>query len=136
MIHLFAMDEQLTKDIESLGFVSAEAFLRWQFTKYLLEESVRLETEIQVYKNKYNCDYETFEKRFSPEHEEVFEEWDDSILWEFLEISLKHTKRLLTDMNTREQAVYSEENIKRGVDPDFLGFNINEEDTDDNSNTI
>ncbi|NER08082.1 MAG: hypothetical protein F6K17_38810 [Okeania sp. SIO3C4] len=108
------MNETLIKEIEALGFVSGEAFLRWQFTKYLLEKSAELEAEIQVYKDKYGCDYETFEKRFSPEHPEVFEEWDDGILWEFMELELKDIKKSLFNIENEGLAMYSTDEAKRG----------------------
>lgn len=106
------MNETLTEHIKSLGFVSAEAFLRWQFTRYLQTTIAELEAEIQVYKDKYECDYATFEQRFSPEHPEVFEEWDDSITWEYLELDVKHAQEILSDLELNELAVADKDDVR------------------------
>ena len=116
------MNEQLKQHIENLGFNDAEAFVRWQLTHYLLQKIAGLEARAHVFRQKYGMDYASFEKRMEEREEEVFEEWDDSIEWEGLEVSLNHAKKMLTEMEAEGQAVYNEEDIKPNASDVFEAY--------------
>ena len=107
------MNEQLKQHIEKLGFTDAEAFVRWQLTHYLLQKIAGLEARARVFRQKYGMDYASFEKRMEEREEEVFEEWDDSIEWEGLEVGLEHAQKMLAEMEAADQTVYHEQDILR-----------------------
>ena len=116
------MNEQLKNHIENLGFTDSDAFVSWQLTQYLLHKIARLEAQAQVFRQKYGMDYASFEKRMEEREEEVFEEWDDSIEWEFLELELKDAKTMLADMEENQKTVYSEEDISRSAGNAMLTY--------------
>jgi len=98
--------------LSELGFKSTEAFLNWQLTRYLLERSVYLQTKIQVFKQKYKTDFASFETEIENSNHEVPGVWEDSILWEALEIDLRQVQDILTKMEIEEIAFYSEAEVK------------------------
>ena len=129
------MNEKLKQYIESVGFKDAESFVRWQFTRYMLEKIARLEAEIQVFKKKYQMDYETFENSLREEGvEKISQESEgeldfDSIEWESLEAGLKHAKSLLAEMEKTGQTVYHEKDILKA--PDLESLNVHESKTNE-----
>ena len=107
------MNTHLKNHIENLGFTNLDAFVSWQLTQYLLHKIARMEAQARVFRQKYGMDYASFEKRMEEHEKEVFEEWDDSIEWEGLEVSLNHAQKMLTEMEAEGQAVYNEEDITK-----------------------
>ena len=104
------MDTQLAQAIENIGFTDAEAFVRWQFTRYLLLQIAELDAQCEFFRQKYQSDFETFDKNFD-KRPEIFEEWDDNIEWTGLEAGLAHTKQTLADLVARGQAIFDKQQI-------------------------
>lgn len=105
--------------ISDLGFTSTEAFLHWQLTRYLLERSVTLQAKIQVFKHKYKTDFASFEAEIENSNHELPGVWEDSILWEALEIDLQQVHDILAQMEIEEIAFYSEAEVKISTETEF-----------------
>lgn len=116
------MSFDIEKAIARLGFESSDAFLRWQLTQYLLLQSAELEARIRAFRTKYACDFESFEQRFSPENEEKFEEWDDSIDWLAAEHAFTEVKSILDQMLASQLVVWHKDSIMQPAQSQFSDF--------------
>ena len=60
--------------------VSQQAVQQWMLVDYLAQKH-RFQDRIDQFERKYGMTYTEFEQRIETTHEEVYEEWDDSISW-------------------------------------------------------
>ena len=121
------MNPTLKANIENLGFQSAEYFVYWQLTQYLLTKKEKLEAQIKAFEEKHQMEYPTFEKQMLNNKQEVFEQWDDSIEWEVLTIDLKQVTEMLVQMEKDETLIQNEADARSSVnEADFSDTNSTE----------
>ena len=66
---------------------------------YPLTKLGEYKKQIEVFEKKYNMSFQEFEKKVKESEEEIFEEWDDYIIWEGLEKALKIWKKRYEEIN-------------------------------------
>ena len=68
----------------------------------IISEIAPIKERIKLFKRKYGCSIEDFERKLE-ENEENFEQWDDYIEWTAYEKKLKELERKLKEANNAER---------------------------------
>ena len=89
---------QLIRLLDETGFPDPQVYLREQLLHYVKTEIYQIENQIKNFQDKYQTDFEEFEKQHINKEQKNTQEWNDYLQWQSLRESFRYKNNLLTEI--------------------------------------